>query len=83
MVSHPLFERRRIFAPGPTPAPQAILSELAKPPLHHRTEEFGEILGRTKNGLKFLFQTKEPTYVFAATGTGAMEATVVNLLSPL
>jgi aspartate aminotransferase-like enzyme len=78
MKSHPLFEKRRIFAPGPTPVPDEVLSELAKSPLHHRTKEFIAILGRVKEGLSFLFQTKQPSYVLAASGTGAMEATIVN-----
>jgi serine---pyruvate transaminase len=81
MKSHPLFERRRIFAPGPTPVPEAVLGELAKSPLHHRTKEFIEILSRVKVGLQFLFQTKQPAYLLAASGTGAMETTIVNCFS--
>lgn len=80
MKSHPVFEKLRIFAPGPTPVPQEVLSELAKPPLHHRTKEFIAILERTRKGLQFLFQTKQPAYLFSSSGTGAMEAAVVNLL---
>jgi len=79
---HPLFEKRRIFAPGPTPVPEEILSELGRSPLHHRTKAFITILERVKKNLQFLFQTKQPAYLFAASGTGAMEATVVNLFSP-
>ena len=79
--SHPLFERLRIFAPGPTPVPEAVLSVLAKAPLHHRTKEFIDVLTRVKTGLSFLFQTKQPSYVLSASGTGAMEATVVNCFS--
>lgn len=79
--SHPLFERLRIFAPGPTPVPEAVLSVLAKAPLHHRTPEFIEVLARVKTGLSFLFQTKQPSYLLSASGTGAMEATVVNCFS--
>jgi serine---pyruvate transaminase len=81
MKSHPLFEKKRIFAPGPTPVPQEVLSELAKPPLHHRTKEFIAIFERVKKNLQFLFQTTQPAYVLAASGTGAMEATVVNLFA--
>lgn len=79
MSLHPLFEKRRIFAPGPTPVPEEVLLELSRAPLHHRTKEFIEILTETKKGLQFLFQTKQPAYVLAASGTGAMEATIVNL----
>jgi aspartate aminotransferase-like enzyme len=78
---HPLFERLRIFAPGPTPVPEEVLSVMAKSPLHHRTKEFIAILDRVKAGLSFVFQTKQPSYVLSASGTGAMEACVVNLFS--
>lgn len=78
MKSHPLFEKKRIFAPGPTPVPQEVLAELSRPPLHHRTKEYIAIFERVKKNLQFLFQTNQPAYVFAASGTGAMEATVVN-----
>lgn len=81
MKSHPVFEKLRIFAPGPTPVPQEVLSELAKSPLHHRTKEFVEIFGRVTENLSFLFQTRQKSYVLASSGTGAMEATVVNLFA--
>lgn len=79
MSLHPLFEKRRIFAPGPTPVPEDVLLEMSRAPLHHRTKEFIEILTEVKKGLQFLFQTKQPAYLLAASGTGAMEATIVNL----
>src|SRR5262249_41509989 len=82
MKSHPLFEKLRIFAPGPTPVPEAVLAEMSRSPLHHRTKEFIAILERVKQGLSFLFQTQQPSYLFAASGTGAMEATLVNLFAP-
>lgn len=81
MKSHPLFEKLRIFAPGPTPVPEEVLSVLAKSPLHHRTKEFIEILQRVRENLSFVFQTKQPSYVLSSSGTGAMETTVVNLFA--
>lgn len=79
LTQHPVFERKRIFAPGPTPVPEDVLLEMSRAPLHHRTKEFIAILERTKKNLQFLFQTKEPAYVLTSSGTGAMETTVVNL----
>jgi aspartate aminotransferase-like enzyme len=81
MKSHPVFEKLRIFAPGPTPVPQEVLSELAKAPLHHRTKEFVTILERVRGNLSWLFQTKQKSYVLSSSGTGAMEATLVNLFA--
>jgi|688.fasta_scaffold207682_2 aspartate aminotransferase-like enzyme len=80
-MKHPVFEKLRIFAPGPTPVPEAVLLEMSKPTLHHRTKEFIAILERVRKGLQFIFQTTQPTYLFAASGSGAMEATVVNCLA--
>lgn len=81
MTAHPLFQKKRIFAPGPTPVPETILAALSQSPLHHRTLEFETLLDRVRTHLKYLFQTKESVYLFASSGTGAMEATIVNLFS--
>lgn len=80
-MKHPVFEKLRIFAPGPTPVPEAVLLEMSKPTLHHRTKEFIAVLERVRKGLQFVFQTSQPTYLFAASGSGAMEATLVNCLA--
>lgn len=82
MKSHPLFERLRIFAPGPTPVPEEVLSVMARSPLHHRTKEFTALLERVLDNLKFLFQTKERAYVLSCSGTGAMETVIVNCFAP-
>lgn len=81
LTQHPVFERKRIFAPGPTPVPEDVLLEMSRAPLHHRTKEFIAVLERVKKGLQFLFQTTEPAYVLSSSGTGAMETTIVNLFS--
>ncbi len=49
--------------------------------LHHRTKEFITILERVRENLKFLFETKQPVYVLSSSGTGAMEASIVNLFN--
>src|SRR4051794_3996197 len=79
MHSHPVFPKPRIFAPGPTPVPAEVLAAMSLPPMHHRTQGFEQLLARVWDGLKFLFQTQQPVYVLAASGTGAMEATLGNL----
>ena len=81
MKSHPVFEKQRIYAPGPTPVPEEVLGILQRAPLHHRTKQFIEVLGRVHENLKFLFQTQQPVYVLTSSGTGAMEAAVVNLFA--
>lgn len=79
--SHPVFERRRIFAPGPTPVPEEVLGELARAPLHHRTKEFIGLFDRVRTRLQFVFQTIQPAYLLSSSGTGAMETCIVNLFS--
>jgi aspartate aminotransferase-like enzyme len=54
---------------------------MARPIIHHRTPQFQVILKEVFEGLKYVFQTKNDVLVFASSGTGAMEASVVNLLS--
>jgi len=71
-----------LYAPGPTAVPDEVLAALAKPILHHRTPQFSQMIERIRQDLKPLFQTKQEVMIFAASGTGAMEGTVANLLSP-
>lgn len=70
-----------LLTPGPTPVPEGVLLAGARPVMHHRTAEFGELLLEVEEGLKSVFQTKSDVYLFASSGTGAMEAAVANLLS--
>lgn len=70
-----------VLTPGPVPVPRFVMLEMAKPIIHHRTEEFEEIFYTTTEGLKRIFQTKEEVLILASSGTGAMEAAVSNTLS--
>jgi len=70
-----------VFTPGPVAVPSEVLLEMAKPIIHHRTKEFEAIFAEVREGLKYIFDTKEEVFVLAASGTGAMEAAVVNTLS--
>ncbi|MBI3458624.1 MAG: alanine--glyoxylate aminotransferase family protein [Candidatus Rokubacteria bacterium] len=71
-----------LFAPGPTPIPPEVLQALSRPILHHRTPEFEALFARVRTALADLFETRSEVLILAASGTGAMEAAVVNLLSP-
>ncbi|MGH7819930.1 MAG: pyridoxal-phosphate-dependent aminotransferase family protein [Candidatus Binatia bacterium] len=74
--------KRYLLAPGPTPVPPEVALRMAEPMIHHRTPEFSKLFGETREGLRRLFQTKEDVLMLAASGTGAMEAAVANLLAP-
>ena len=68
--------------PGPIPVPEDILETMARPMINHRGPEFKEMLYRVTDRLKQVFDTKSDVYILTASGTGAMEAAVVNTLSP-
>src|SRR3970040_2230270 len=68
--------------PGPTPCPPETLSELSRQMINHRGPEFAALQGRIMERLKLLFRTESDVYVYTASGTGGMEAAVVNTLSP-
>jgi len=76
-----MVKKNYLFTPGPTPIPEEVLLEMAKPIFHHRTPEFRTLFEETSQLLKDVFQTQNEVYIFAASGTGAMEASFVNLLS--
>lgn len=73
--------KRYLMTPGPTPVPPEVLLEMAKPILHHRTPQYQAIFKEVNEGLKYIFQTEGDIISFASSGTGAMEACVVNLLT--
>jgi aspartate aminotransferase-like enzyme len=50
--------------------------------IHHRSPEFGGIIGRVTEGLKTIFETKNDLFCLSSSGTGSLEAMVVNFLSP-
>ncbi|NQT91044.1 MAG: alanine--glyoxylate aminotransferase family protein [Candidatus Omnitrophica bacterium] len=75
-------QKRYLLTPGPTPVPTEALLAMAKPIIHHRTSEFRAILKEAVEGLRYVFQTKNDVFVFASSGTGAMESSITNILSP-
>jgi len=75
-------KKHYLLTPGPTPIPPEVALKEALPILHHRTSEFGAIFQEVEEGLKYVYQTKNDVLIMAASGTGAMESSVINLLSP-
>ena len=67
-----------LFTPGPTPVPQNVRNAMADETMHHRTPEFEAIFEKTRKHLFNLFKTDEVVMI-ASSGTGAMEAAVINL----
>lgn len=75
-------KKRYLISPGPTPVPEEVLLEMARPMIHHRTPQFSAVFAECAEGLKKLFKTSQPVMMLASSGTGAMEAAVTNLFSP-
>ncbi|NIM90091.1 MAG: aminotransferase class V-fold PLP-dependent enzyme [Candidatus Aminicenantes bacterium] len=76
-----MIKKYYLLSPGPTPIPADVLSSAAEPIIHHRTPEFSAIFMEVSTGLKYVFQTDQDVFVLASSGTGAMQAAVVNTLS--
>lgn len=71
-----------LMIPGPTPVPENVLLEMAKSPMPHRSPEFSAVFDEVNEDLKWIFQTRNDVFVFASSGTGAMEAALSNLVNP-
>jgi aspartate aminotransferase-like enzyme len=71
-----------LMIPGPTPVPESALLAMVRGPIEHRSKEFTAILEEVTDGLRWLHQTTSDVFVFSASGTGAMEAGILNTLSP-
>ena len=68
--------------PGPIPVPDDILAEMSAPMINHRGPKYKEMLFRVTDRLKQVFETQGDVWILTSSGTGAMEAAIVNTLSP-
>ena len=74
--------RQNLRTPGPTPVPDDIMKSMANPMINHRGPEFLDLISRVTEQLKQVFMTQNDLYILTASGTGALEAAIVNTLSP-
>jgi len=68
--------------PGPTPCPDKVLQAMSRQMINHRGPEFAQLLDEVTAKLKQLFQTKGDVFLLTASGSGGLEAAIVNTLSP-
>jgi aspartate aminotransferase-like enzyme len=73
---------KQLRVPGPTPCPQEVLQAMGRQMINHRGPEFAKILNNVTDKLKQLFQTKNDLFLLTGSGTGGLEAAVVNTMSP-
>jgi len=74
--------RHFLQIPGPSPVPDRILRAMSLPTIDHRGPEFGVLGLKVLDGIRQIFRTKHPVVIYPASGTGAWEAALVNVLSP-
>ena len=75
-------QQTHLRIPGPTPLPDAVREAGGRQMVNHRGPEFKELLGRVTDGLKRAFRTEDDLVILSCSGTGGLEAGVVNHLSP-
>lgn len=71
----------RLLTPGPCPVPSRVRLAIARPVIHHRSDEYHRVHAEVVAGLRQVFRTSGDVFLFASSGTGVMESAVVNLLS--
>jgi aspartate aminotransferase-like enzyme len=76
-----MLKKNRLFTPGPTPLLPAAQLAMAAANVHHRTADFKALFQSTLAGLQTFIGTRNDVLMLASSGTGAMEASVVNLTS--
>jgi serine---pyruvate transaminase len=74
--------KKYLFTPGPTPVPPEVLAALGEPVVHHRSPDFRPIYERCLTRLREVCRTERDVLLFTASGTGAFESAVANLVSP-
>lgn len=74
--------KHMLMIPGPTPVPERVLLAMARAPIGHRSGDFSKVIAEITANLKWLHQTRNDVVMLTASGTGAMEAGIVNFLSP-
>jgi serine---pyruvate transaminase len=76
------FIKQYLMTAGPTPVPPAVSQAMAAPMLYHRAPAFDELYARVLGRLPSVFGTANPVLAFSASGSGAMESAVANLVAP-
>lgn len=68
--------------PGPTPLPPEVIAAVGQQMINHRGPEFEAMFREITAWLKVFFETEHDVYILTSSGTGGMEAAIVNTLSP-
>ena len=74
-------DKLSLMIPGPTPVPETVLQAMGRHPIGHRSADFQKIVKRTTKQLQWLHQTTGDVLAITGSGTAAMEAGIINVLS--
>ncbi len=74
--------RQFLQIPGPANVPERVFRAMGQPLVNHRGPEFARLLADCVSGLKSVFQTTGDILLFPSSGSGGLEAAIVNVLSP-
>ena len=74
--------RHFLQIPGPTNTPDRIQRAMHRAVIDHRGPEFAELGRSVLRDLKAVFKTENRVVIYPASGTGAWEAALVNVLAP-
>ncbi|MEM3127810.1 MAG: alanine--glyoxylate aminotransferase family protein [Nitrososphaerales archaeon] len=69
-----------VMLPGPTNVPHRVMQAMTAPVINHRAEDFWKLHKKIQEKTKQVFQTENDVVVLTASGTGGVEASVVNLV---
>jgi len=73
---------QQLRVPGPTPLPERVVRSQSRPMINHRGPEFASLMSDVCSGIQQVMRTQNDILLFPSSGTGGLEAAVVNLLSP-
>ncbi len=73
--------RQYLQIPGPTNIPESIRQAMSQPAINHRSHRFSAMLQELKAGLQYVFQSSDEILIFPSSGSGGLEAAIVNLFS--
>ena len=77
-----MLKKNFLMSPGPSKVPEDVLLDMAQPMFHHRTPRYQEIFSEVISNLKKVFRTENDIFVYSASGTGGLEASMTSFLSP-
>src|SRR5690242_4944800 len=78
----PKIQNAQLRIPGPTPLPDPVRAAGARQMINHRGAAFHDLLADVTTRVQHFYQTEHDLLIFPASGTGGLEASLVNCFAP-